>query len=142
MLHHGSCVSQLPAQTRSCSALEDKFSGGLCTLTYVGVSSPRLLLPQLHPHTFTLPAEMLNTPSDLTFTNLTLQSLPVSTGLMFRDCKSSSRGKTLEECASMSKWKVTDPRSLLPSSSSSRSEGGLVRGGQERVDTFRARMDA
>lgn len=38
--------------------------------------------------------------------------------------------------------RVTDPRSVLPSSSSSRSEGGLVRGGQERVDTFRARMEA
>lgn len=35
----------------------------------------------------------------------------------------------------------TDPRSVLPSSSSSRSEGGLVRGGQERVDTFRARIE-
>lgn len=38
--------------------------------------------------------------------------------------------------------KPTHPRSLLPSSSSSRSEGGLVRGGHERVDTFRARMEA
>lgn len=37
---------------------------------------------------------------------------------------------------------ATHPRSLLPSSSSSRSEGGLVRGGHERVDTFRARMEA
>lgn len=36
---------------------------------------------------------------------------------------------------------VTYPRSLAPSSSSSRSEGGLVRGGQERVETFRARME-
>jgi len=49
-----------------------------------------------------------------------------------------------EECVntSMRKRKVTDPRSLLPSSSSSMSEGGLVRGGQERVDTFRDRMEA
>lgn len=40
------------------------------------------------------------------------------------------------------KRSATHPRSLLPSSSSSRSEGGLVRGGHERVDTFRARMEA
>lgn len=42
----------------------------------------------------------------------------------------------------LTKRRVTDPRSLAPSSSSSRSEGGLVRGGQERVDTFRARIEA
>ena len=37
---------------------------------------------------------------------------------------------------------ATDPRSCTSSSSSSsRPEGGLVRGGQERVDTFRARME-
>ena len=36
---------------------------------------------------------------------------------------------------------MTDPCSLTPSFSSSRSEGGLVRGGHERVDTFLARMD-
>lgn len=37
--------------------------------------------------------------------------------------------------------KKTDPRSEHPSSPSSMSEGGPVRGGQERVDTFRARME-
>ncbi len=38
-------------------------------------------------------------------------------------------------------WKRTDPRSEYPSSPSSMSEGEPVRGGQERVDTFRARME-
>lgn len=67
----------LPKHTEALHSVAS-LAAGLCTWTYIGVSSPLLLLPQLHSHTFTLPAETLDTSSERAFAVLTQQSLPVS----------------------------------------------------------------